>query len=122
MRGWHTNRANREAPICLTRFPQAGVKYQVSQTGGSQPVWSKDGKQLYYLDAGQGMTAVEIQTSGDSVKVGPPKTLFQTNVRASLVQGGYDVTRDGRFLLLNAVMDTSAPLTLLTNWDAELKK
>src|SRR2546425_10601250 len=41
------------AEVYLTRFPNAGAKYQVSLAGGTQPVWSKDGKRLYYLDAGQ---------------------------------------------------------------------
>jgi hypothetical protein len=33
-----------------------------------------------------------------------------------------DVTRDGRFLLLSWVIETPSPLTLVQNWDAELKK
>jgi eukaryotic-like serine/threonine-protein kinase len=108
--------------VYLTRFPHPGAKYQVSQTGASQPVWSRDGKKLYYLDASQKMTAVDLQTANDSVQIGVPKTLFQTGVRSSLFNEGYDVTRDGRFLVVNSVVESTAPVVLVTNWDAELKK
>jgi hypothetical protein len=40
----------------------------------------------------------------------------------SISGAGYDVTRDGRFLLLNWATETPAPLTLVMNWDAGLKK
>ena len=36
--------------------------------------------------------------------------------------GGYDVTRDGRFLLVNSTIESATPLTLVSNWDAELRK
>jgi len=110
------------AQVYLSRFPHAGAKYEVSQAGGTQPVWSKDGKKLYYLDGSQRMTAVDIQTAKESVQIGVPKTLFQTGVRTSIPSDGYDVTRDGRFLLVNSVIESTGPVALVTNWDAELKK
>jgi hypothetical protein len=68
------------------------------------------------------MTAVDIQTANDWVRIGAPKTLFQTGVRTSIFSEGYDVTRDGRFLVVNSVVESTAPLVLVTNWDAKLKK
>jgi eukaryotic-like serine/threonine-protein kinase len=109
------------AEVYLTRFPNSGARYQVSFAGGIQPVWSKDGKSLYYLDAGQRLTVVDIRTDKSSVQVGAPRALFQTSVMPSLAEAGYDVTRDGRFLLLNWAFESPAPLTLVLNWDAELK-
>jgi hypothetical protein len=108
--------------IYLTRFPNPGAKYPVSLAGGIQPVWGKDGKRLYYLDPGRKLTVVDIRTDAESVQISTPKTLFQTSVTQSTSGTGYDVTRDGRFLLLNWVIETPAPLTLVMNWDAELKK
>ncbi len=108
--------------VYLTRFPRPSAKYRVSQTGATQPVWSKDGKKLFYLDNSQRMTAVDIQTEGDSVHIGPPKTLFQTGVRNSMSSEAYDVSRDGKFMVVNSVMESTAPLVLVTNWDMELKK
>ena len=38
--------------IYLARFPIPGTKFPVSFAGGIQPLWSKDGKRLYYPDPG----------------------------------------------------------------------
>ncbi|ABF43391.1 serine/threonine protein kinase [Candidatus Koribacter versatilis Ellin345] len=108
--------------VYLTRFPHPGAKYQVSQSGATQPLWSKDGKRLYYLDNSQHLISVDIQLRGDSPQIGAPKTLFQTTIRDSITANGYDVTRDGRFLLVNSVMENNAPVVLVTNWETELKK
>jgi len=108
--------------VYLTSFPNAGARYQVSPAGGTQPLWSKDGKRLYYLDPGQRLTAVDIQPDRNSIHIGTPRVLFQTSVRTSIAGEGYDVARDGRFLLVNSVTGSPAPLTLVINWDAELKK
>jgi serine/threonine-protein kinase len=108
--------------VYVTRFPNAGAKYQVSFAGGTQPVWSRDGKRLYYLDVGQRLTAVDIKTDKDSIEFGTPKTLFQTSVRTSITSEGYDVTADGRFLLMNMITENPTPLTLIVNWDTEIRK
>jgi eukaryotic-like serine/threonine-protein kinase len=108
--------------IYLTRFPNAGARYQVSLAGGTQAVWSKDGKRLYYLDPGQTLMAVDVKTEKNSVQIGAPVALFQTAIRSSVFDAGYAVTRDGRFLVLNATIESPSPITLVTNWTAELKK
>jgi Tol biopolymer transport system component len=108
--------------IYVTRFPSPGAKYQASFAGGTQPVWSKDGKRLYYLDPAQKLTVVDLTAQKESISIGKPTTLFQTVIRTSVLTAGYDTTHDGRFLQLNSIMETSAPVTLVMNWDAELKK
>jgi hypothetical protein len=107
--------------VYLTRFPNTGARYQVSHAGGYQPNWSRDGQQLYYLDPGQKLTVVDIRKDQDSIQLGAPRTLFQTSVMSSLAGAGYDMTRDGHFIVLNWAFDTPAPLTLAMNWDAALK-
>jgi len=117
---YQSNQSGR-AQVYLTRFPHAGAKYQVSKDGGVQPVWSKDGKTLYYLDPYRKLTAVDIQTSGEAVQIGAAKPLFTTRIRHSIPTEAYDVARDGRFLV-DSITESTAPLVLVTNWDAELKK
>jgi Tol biopolymer transport system component len=111
-----------QAEVYLTRFPNAGTKYQVSIAGGIQPVWSRDGKRLHYVDAGQRLIAADIRTERDSVQVGARKTLFQTSVAPSFDEAAYDVNREGQFLMMDFVIDTPSPMTLVTNWDAELRR
>ncbi len=108
--------------VYLTRFPHPGAKYQISKDGGAQPVWSKDGKTLYYLDSYQKLNAISIDLAGDSIRMGTARTLFPTGIRHSIPTDGYDVTRDGRFLVLESINESTAPVVLVTNWDQELKK
>jgi len=107
--------------VYVTRFPHPGVRYQVSATGGAQAVWGRDGKRLYFLDEGQKMTVVDVQANGDSIQISKPVTLFPTALRSTVAEAGYGATRDGRFLILNSVTETSAPITVITNWTAGLK-
>ncbi|HTS35566.1 MAG TPA: protein kinase [Candidatus Solibacter sp.] len=108
--------------VYVTRFPHPGAKYQISHDGGWQPVWSRDGKKLFYLDLSQKMTEVDISASGDSLQISAPKTLFQTGLRHSIPTESYDVARDGRFLLVNSIAESTAPVVLVTGWDAALGK
>jgi Tol biopolymer transport system component len=107
--------------IYLTRFPHPGSKFQVSSNGGTQAVWSPDGKTLFFLDRTEKMMAVSVNVTGDSVEIGTPRTLFPTGVRSSTPSGAYDVAKDGRFLVINSVTENTAPVALVTNWDAEVK-
>jgi eukaryotic-like serine/threonine-protein kinase len=108
--------------VYVTHFPNAGAKYQVSLEGGAQPVWARDGKHLYYLDARQKMNVADIATEKDSVQIGQSKPLFQTTSMPSINGAGYDVTADGRFLVLNWAFESASPLTLVQNWQNEIKK
>jgi serine/threonine protein kinase len=111
-----------QSQVYLTRFPHPGAKYQVSKDGGMQPVWSKDGKTLFYLDSYRKLTAVDVQTQGEAVQIGAAKPLFTTRIRHSIATEAYDVARDGRFLVVDSITESTAPVVLVTNWDAELKK
>ena len=62
-----------------------------------------------------------VEIAGDSLRMGSPRTLFQTGIRHSIPTDGYDVSRDGRFLVLNSITENTAPVVLVTNWDMELK-
>lgn len=118
---YQSNQSGR-AQVYLTRFPHPGVKYQVSKDGGGQPVWSKDGKTLYYLDPYRKLTAVDVQTSGEAVQIGAAKPLFTAGIRHSISTEAYDIARDGRFLVVDSITESTAPVVLVTNWDTELKK
>ncbi len=122
--GWVAYQSNEshQTEVYIAKFPAGGSMYQVSPGGGWMPLWGKDGKHLYYLDALQTLMAVDVDLGKDLVRMGKPVPLFQTRVRMSIGGGGYDVTRDGRFLLINSTTESATPLTLVANWDAELRK
>ena len=47
--------------IYVQSFPTAGVKWQVSTNGGERSVWSRDGKELYFVSPDGKMMAAEVQ-------------------------------------------------------------
>jgi hypothetical protein len=102
-------------------------KFQISTTGGVQPRWRRDGKELFYLSPEGKLIAVEVKTA-PTFEYGPPKTLFQTQIlrlAGFTLVFQYDVAPDGkRFLLNNAVSGgtNSSPITVVLNWTAGLKK
>jgi hypothetical protein len=101
-------------------YPIATGRFQISTMGGTQGRWSADGKELFYYSPDSKIMAVDVQ-AGESFEAGLPKPLFSIHPRA----GGwpFDVSRDGRFLINETVRDeTSAPVTVVLNWDADLKK
>ena len=98
-------------------------KHLVSNGGGFEPVWRRDGKELFYL-AGRSIMAVDVDTAA-VFKSAAPKKLFEGNF-ASVNGGGYrwDAAGDGKRFLLKPVGDASAqePITLVLNWATGLKK
>ena len=100
------------------RAPVTG-KWMVSKDGGEMPLWRHDGKELFYLAPNGMAMAVEVNTSG-IFQAGIPKPLFK--VPSGLLY--WDVTADGqRFLMPTPdATDASAPLTVVLNWQAGLKK
>lgn len=96
-------------------------KWQVSTAGGEEPIWSRDGRELFYRD-GQKWMSVEVATS-PQFKAGPPRLLFEgpyLNIRGT----SYDVAADGRFLLLeeNYKQSPTTQLSVVFNWSEEVKR
>ena len=105
--------------VYVQTFPNPGGKWQVSTNGGSYPVWSRDGKELFFIGADQKLMAVEIK-GGAKFEAGLPKPLFDVHINND---GWYDVSKDGRFLIPNQIgQATSAPMTVVLNWTAGLKR
>lgn len=119
---YETNESGR-FEVYVTPFPSGGAKWQVSTNGGSSAKWRGDGKELFFLDPADNLMAVNVNMSNGTIQLGTPHTLF----RAAGVQntlGPYTVTADGKKFLVNSgdVKEENQPLTLVQNWDAELKK
>ncbi len=108
--------------IYVASFPDFTEKRQVSNAGGGQPLWRKDGKELFYLSLDGNLMAVDVKMAL-TLETGVPKTLFQTGIRADPVLNHYCVTSDGRrFLVLLPKEEVAPPITVVVNWAAGLKK
>jgi Tol biopolymer transport system component len=119
----YVSNATGQNEIYLTHFPDATRTYQVSTGGGTNPRWRSDGKELFYLSPLQpNVMAVNVDEKADEISLGSPRTLFHL-VNTVPVSQSLGVTPDGqRFLVLTTNQPSGpVPLTLVTNWNAELK-
>jgi serine/threonine protein kinase/Tol biopolymer transport system component len=128
-----SNQSGSRDEVYVVPFPEAGGKWQVSTEGGSQPRWRRDGKELFYVAADAKLMAVPISVAPQSraLTAGTPVALFPTHLARgagiSLTGYGsralYEVTADGRFLMnVHIDVDHPAPITIVQNWVAALKK
>jgi Tol biopolymer transport system component/tRNA A-37 threonylcarbamoyl transferase component Bud32 len=106
--------------VYVIGFPALNGHWQASVDGGRYPVWSRDGRELYFVGAEGKMMAVEIKPGAQFV-ASVPKPLF--DVRLGTSNPSFDVSADGRFLIATPVeQSASVPMTVVLNWPAALKK
>jgi len=111
-----------EQKVYVVPFPGPGGKWQVSPGGGCYARWRRDGKELFYLSPDNKIMSAEVKTDGSSFAIGAAKPLFETRVYRSTF-GGYDVTADGQgFIICYEPGQPNVAITLVENWDADLKK
>jgi serine/threonine protein kinase/Tol biopolymer transport system component len=105
--------------VYVTGFPRSEGKWQVSSAGGQQPRWSRDGKELFYLEGRSNVMVVDVKTEG-GLQAGQPRKLFAVR---PLFGGLYDVAADGRFLVNTPQGEqVIEPITVVLNWTTDLKK
>ncbi|MDZ4259701.1 MAG: hypothetical protein U0974_13380, partial [Gemmatimonadales bacterium] len=105
--------------VVAQSFPVAGGRVQVSVSGGSEPVWSRDGKTIFYRD-GRHVIAASVSTS-EGFAVTNRTNLFPDNFRfAQAPHANYDVALDGqRFLMIRS---TRVPeYQVVFGWGTELR-
>jgi Tol biopolymer transport system component len=111
--------------IYVQPYPGPGGKWQISTEGGAEPMWSRNGRELFYRSGGK-MMAVDIATQ-PGFTVGKPRMLFEGQyVPTPTTSPNYDVAPDGqRFLMLKPVEQAQAAPTqinVVLNWFEELKR
>ncbi|MEO8595818.1 MAG: protein kinase [Candidatus Solibacter sp.] len=96
-------------------------RWQISSGGGTFPVWSFDGRTIYYetLDAAVAETPVLVR--GEELVIGKSRRLFQPPFKLS-PNRAFDVGADGRFLVAVSPKAAFRSLTLVANWASELSK
>jgi eukaryotic-like serine/threonine-protein kinase len=109
--------------VYVAPFPGPGGKWQISTSGGVWPRWRHDGTEIFYLGLDNKLMAAAVNGKGASFEVGAVKPLFATRTTFGF-RYSYDVSPDGQRFLINTVPEqaTSAPITVVLNWTAGLKK
>jgi Tol biopolymer transport system component len=104
------------AEIYLMRIDGPASPTRVSTSGGSQPHWRRDGRELYYLSPAGELLACPIRPDGTALAA-EPRVLFTVSPEAE----SFDVAADGNRFLVNE-REPDVPLTVVVNLAAELKK
>jgi serine/threonine-protein kinase len=118
-----------QSEVYVRPFPQVDSgRWQISTAGGTRPVWARNGRELFYLDASNTLTAVPVQTAGSTFSAGKPAKVFNAKYSTPFPPRSYDVSADGqRFLMLkdSAAGDsnaTPASMVVVEHWFEELKQ
>ena len=115
-----SNESGREE-VYLQRFPDLGDKRQISNAGGTQPIWSRDGRKIVYR-SGTHVMAVEV-SSGPPLDVSAPEPLVEdTFWNAPGAHTYYDVMPDGNLIILQAEGAREGTyVNVVVNWFQELE-
>lgn len=113
--------------VYVSPFPSVNGKWQVSTSGGEEPRWRQDGRELFYVSADGKMTAVAVKTTTAGFEAGSPVALFQTRRRQPISAQdvfSYDVSGDGKKFLIATKVDeaNAAPVSVLLNWASQMDK
>jgi len=110
--------------IYVRPFRESGGKTQISNDGGDEPVWSRNGRELFYINGDKTM-AVDVETQ-PMFRAGTPHLLFTGRYQPSPNGvSGYDVSPDGkRFLKIQPTSPEQAEsqINIVINWLQELKQ
>ncbi len=106
--------------VYVVPFPHADGRWQVSKGGGRQPRWRGDGKEFFFVGAGNRLMAAEVRDKGVALEIGAAQSLpIHT---APSPYRTYDVTADGnKFIVVSAGANTRG-ITIIANWRALLER
>jgi hypothetical protein len=116
--------------VYVQPYPGPGAKIRISIDGGSEPLWARNGRELFYRRPNPGsgtasIMAVDIDTS-KGLNAGRPHLLFDTAQGGTTPLHSYDVAADGqRFIMTKPVDDPEPSATMVNivlNWTEELKR
>jgi len=108
--------------VYVRSYPEDRQKVSISNDGGEEPVWSRDGTELFYRE-GYAMMAVRVQL-GETFAAARPEKLFDTPFHLdAAAHPAYDVSADGqKFLMIQDEREERASLVVVLHWFAELER
>jgi hypothetical protein len=116
----YVNDTTGEYQVYVTAYPGHGPNVAVSVDGGMSPIWSPDGRELFFRDGGKVMAA-EVRYE-DGIRFGTPVELFDGPYTLDLMgHQRYDVSPDGRSFLMVENSD-DFPIVVVQGWGGELER
>ena len=113
--------------IYVQPYPGPGRRVAVSTEGGAEPVWSRDGGEIFYRPLDEnGLMVAEVAATVPELVFGVPRQLFEGHYDRhpwglTIGQRNYDVMPDGqRFIMLRRADARLPRFNVVLNWDSEL--
>ena len=127
--GWFVYGSNHsgEFQVYLRPFPDGEPVYPVTSAGGARPIWSHDGRKIFYrtgLNNRSRMMVVDL-VADDPPRWSPPRELFDRLYLGTTQSLSYDVNREGRFLMVenfSYAEQKATEIQVVLNWFEELKQ
>jgi Tol biopolymer transport system component/predicted Ser/Thr protein kinase len=99
--------------VYVDRFPRPGERFRISSNGGSWPVWSRDGKELFYYSTTNDLMVVPLDMDSERNPIGTAKRLFSPRLRRGYFEVGPD---PDRILLTERVDPEVGVFTMVQGW------
>jgi len=117
---YSSNAVGQRYEVMVASFPGMGSVYQASNDGGTEPRWSRSGRELFFESGGKLMSVAV--PPGPSFNPGSPRALFSlAGYRRARNRPQYDVAPDGRFVMIRETgRSASRGVVYAENWFAEL--
>jgi Tol biopolymer transport system component len=107
--------------VYVRPFPGPDRRWPVSTQGGTQPMWDRNGKEIFYR-IGNKMMVVDVSGSVN-LTLSQPRQLFdQRYVFQNISLANYDVSPDGQRFVMVKDEAGSGRLNVVLNWTEELKR
>jgi len=107
--------------VWVTSFPVPQGKWQVSSAGGTEPLWARSGRELFYITEGHLVAAAVTTTT--TFQAAPPQRLFSILPFATygIFNRNYDIMPDDkRFMMIQRNEEPTTRLVAVLNWRAHL--
>jgi hypothetical protein len=127
---WMAYASNESGPkrfeVSVRPYPGPGAVVPISAGPGWEPLWSPDGRTLFYRNlSGTRIMAVSIDTNETPPRAGRPRVVVEGPFQGGTYVGrNYDLGPDGRFLVILADEPPPAPreFHVVLDWFEELKR
>ena len=120
----YTSNESGRLEVYVVPFGGGAGKWRISSGGGTQPIWRRDGKELFHWSADNTVLSVPIALQDAAVEVGVARPFMRLNSPIGNVGilSPYDVAADGqRLVFIVGSQQAAKPLTLVPNWTTALK-
>ena len=106
--------------IYVRAYSGEGPRLLVSTNGGIEPVWARKGDELFYR-TGRDILAVRIRRAPTVTALDAPKVIFSGDYPVGPQVANYDVSADGRFLMMKGRQWPEGQVIIVQNWFTDIR-